>query len=52
MAASLFAVLERRGLVAAPVIWTLLRNEADKNTVELKLTHVQRAEFSRVWCRK
>ena len=45
--ASLFAVLENAGWPRR-VVWTFLRDEVEKNTVELELDDAQKDEFARV----
>ncbi|KAJ5904874.1 uncharacterized protein N7473_001790 [Penicillium subrubescens] len=45
--AALFAVLEDAGWPRR-VIWTFLRDEVEKNTVDLGLTDAQKGEFARV----
>lgn len=47
IAALLFAVLEDAGWPRR-VVWTFLRDEVEKNTMELELTDAQKGEFARV----
>jgi hypothetical protein len=44
---ALFPVLEDAGWPRR-VVWTFLRDEVEKNTVELELTNTQKGEFARV----